>query len=120
MTIDNHDAYIETAPENMRGLLRTIRSALAQALPGAGEVMKYDMPGFAIEGTVIAGYAAFSKQSGLYVDPAAIAEHAAEIAALGLKATKTGITFSPGKPVSEELVAKLARSSRRAKGFDEA
>ncbi len=79
--------------------------------------MKYDMPGFQIEGTIIAGYAAFSKQCGLYVDPGAIAAHADEIAASKLKATKTGVTFSASHPITDELVEKLAVSSRSEKGF---
>ena len=79
--------------------------------------MKYDMPGFQIGETIIAGYAAFSKQCGLYVDPGAIAAHADEIASLKLKATKTGVTFSINRPITGELVEKLAMSSRSKKGF---
>lgn len=71
-----------------------MRAQLSHALPDADEVMKYDMPGFQIEGTVVAGYAAFSKQCGLYVDPGAIAVLADEIASSKLRATKTGVTFS--------------------------
>lgn len=79
--------------------------------------MKYDMPGFQIEGTIIAGYAAFSKQCGLYVDPGAIAAYAGEIESLKLKATKTGVTFSVSNPITDELVEKLAISSRKKKGL---
>jgi uncharacterized protein YdhG (YjbR/CyaY superfamily) len=114
---DNHDAYIAAAPEPFRVLLGQLRAQLSRALPDAEEVIKYDMPGFQIEDTIIAGYAAFSKQCGLYVDPGAIAAHADEIAALKLKATKTGITFSVSKPIPGELVEKLAVSSRSKKGF---
>ncbi|KUL94012.1 hypothetical protein DK26_20020 [Bosea sp. WAO] len=115
--IDDHDAYIATAPEPFRAMLDRLRAQLSQALPDAKEIMKYDMPGFQIEETIIAGYAAFSKQCGLYVDPGAIAAHADEIAALKLRATKTGVTFSLSKPITDELVEKLALSSRTAKGF---
>lgn len=114
---DDHDAYIAAAPEPFRALLGQLRAQLAQALPDAAEVIKYDMPGFQIEDTIIAGYAAFSKQCGLYVDPGAIAAHADEIAALKLKATKTGITFTVSKPITADLVEKLAVSSRRKKGL---
>jgi uncharacterized protein YdhG (YjbR/CyaY superfamily) len=114
---DSHDAYIAAAPEPFRAMLPQLRAQLARALPGAAEVMKYDMPGFEIDGTVVAGYAAFSKQCGLYVDPAAIAAHADEIAALKLNATKTGVTFSERRPITDALVEKLAKSSRQAKGF---
>ena len=114
---DSHDAYIAAAPKQFRVMLGQLRAQLMRALPDAEEVMKYDMPGFQIEGTIVAGYAAFSKQCGLYVDPGAIAAHADEIASLKLKATKTGVTFSVSKPITDELVKKLAVSSRSKKGL---
>lgn len=106
-----HDAYIAAAPEQFRAMLDRLRAVLSRALPDAKEVIKYDMPGFQIEDTIVAGYAAFSRQCGLYVDPGAIAAHADEIASLKLKATKTGVTFSTSKPITDELVEKLAVSS---------
>ncbi len=117
MKNDAHDAYIAAAPESFRDMLGQLRAGLTRALPGAQEVMKYDMPGFQIEDKIIAGYAAFSKQCGLYVDPGAIAAHADQIASLKLKASKTGITFSAKTPITDELIEKLAISSRRMKGF---
>ena len=75
------------------------------------------MAGFQIEETIIAGHAAFSKKCGLYVDPGAIAAHAKQIASLNLKATRTGVTFSASKPIPDDLVEKLAVSSRGEKGF---
>jgi uncharacterized protein YdhG (YjbR/CyaY superfamily) len=71
------------------------------------------MHGFGIGKSIIVGYAAFSKQCGLYVTKGAIAAHADDIAAIGLKATKTGVTFSPSKPISDELIAMLALASRK-------
>jgi uncharacterized protein YdhG (YjbR/CyaY superfamily) len=115
--IDNHDAYIAAAPEQFRAMLGQLRAHLSRALPDAKEVIKYEIPGFQIEETIIAGYAAFTKQCGLYVDPGAIAAHAGEIASLKLKATKTGVTYSLSKPITDELVEKLAVSSRSKKGF---
>jgi uncharacterized protein YdhG (YjbR/CyaY superfamily) len=115
--LGSHDAYIDAAPEQFRDMLSRLRAQLSRTLPDAEEVMKYDMPGFQIGDTIVAGYAAFSKQCGLYVDPGAIAAHADEIASLKLKATKTGITFSEKNPISDELVEKLAFGSRDAKGL---
>ncbi|MGL4235752.1 iron chaperone [Tabrizicola sp.] len=114
---ESHEAYIAAAPEQFRAMLGHLRAQLARALSDAEEVIMYDMPGFQIEGTVVAGYAAFSKQCGLYVDPGAIAAHADEIAALKLKATKSGVTFSESRPIPAELVEKLAVSSRSSKGL---
>lgn len=111
--IADHDAYIAQAPEGLRPLLGRLRTQLASALPDAEEVIAYKMPGFRIGQIIVAGYAAFSKQCGLYIAPSAIASHADDIAAAGLKSTKTGITFSPRQPIHDGLVEKLALASRR-------
>jgi uncharacterized protein YdhG (YjbR/CyaY superfamily) len=108
----DHDAYIAAAPEAFQPLLVRLRNQLAKALPDAEEVIAYDLPGFGFGKSIIAGYAAFSKQCGLYVSKGAIAAHADDIASAGLKATKTGVTFSLRKPIPEELVEKLALASR--------
>lgn len=112
-----HDDYIAAAPEQFHALLSHLRAQLSRALPDAEEVIKYNMPGFQIDETIVAGYAAFTKQCGLYVDSGAIAAHADEIASLKLKATKTGVTFSVSKPITDELIEKLAISSRSIKGL---
>ena len=110
----DHDAYIAAAPEALRPLLIHLRAQLSQTLPDVDEVIRYDMPGFG--SPIIAGYAAFSKQCGLYVSKGAISAYANDIAAAGLKATKTGVTFSPGKPIPDQLVAALALYSRKELG----
>lgn len=114
---EDHDAYIAAASEPFRPLLVQLRAQLADALPECEEIIAYDMPGFAIGKAIIAGYAGFSKQCGLYVANGAITAHADEIAAAGLKATKTGVTFSPKKPLPEALVIKLAQTSLKETGF---
>ncbi|REJ79505.1 MAG: DUF1801 domain-containing protein [Acidobacteria bacterium] len=113
----DHDAYILAAPEQFRPLLTKLRAQLAKALPDVEEVIAYNMPGFGLGESIIAGYAAFSKQCGLYVSRGAISAHADEIAAAGLKATKTGVTFSPRKPIPDKLVEKLALASRKELGL---
>lgn len=109
----DHDTYIANAPEELRPLLVRLRAQLARALPDAEEIIAYKMPGFRIGKSIVAGYAAFSKQCGLYVAPSAIKSHADDIAAAGLKSTKTGITFSPANPIPDALVKKLALASRK-------
>jgi uncharacterized protein YdhG (YjbR/CyaY superfamily) len=115
-TAADHDTYIAAAPEPFQPSLKRLRALLAGTLPDAEEIVAYDMPGFTVGGSVVASYAAFSRQCGLYLRPGAVAEHAEEIAAAGLKATKTGITFSPRKPIPDDLVERLALASRRDAG----
>jgi uncharacterized protein YdhG (YjbR/CyaY superfamily) len=112
-----HDAYIAAAPEVFQPLLVGLRAKLAKALPDAEEIIAYDMPGFGFGKSTIAGYAAFSKQCGLYVSKGAITANADEITAAGLKSTKTGVTFSVRKPIPDELVTKLAHASREELGL---
>lgn len=112
-SIADHDSYIAAAPEAFRPVLNHLRDLLRRALPDAEEMTAYDMPGFRVRGTVVASYAAFSKQVGLYVLAPAISDHADEIAAAGLRASKTGVTFPPRKPVPDDLVTRLARASRK-------
>lgn len=113
----DHDAYIAAAPEELRPLLQRLRSQLARTLADADAVIAYNMPGFRIGRTIVAGYAAFARQCGLYVSPGAIGSLADEIAKAGLKASKTGVTFSPGRPIPDELIDRLARASRKDHGL---
>ena len=113
----DHDTYIAQAAEPLRPLLEGLREQLARVLPDAAEIIAYNMPGFRIGETIVVGYAAFSKQCGIYVAKAAITAHAAEIASCGLKASKTGVTFSPAKPIPDVLVEKLALASRADHGL---
>jgi uncharacterized protein YdhG (YjbR/CyaY superfamily) len=113
----SHDAYIAAAPEHLRPLLKNLRAQLSRTLTGAEEVIAYNMPGFRIGKTIVAGYAAFTKQCGIYVSSAAIRSLAGDIAAAGLKATKSGVTFSPDSPIPDELIEKLARASRKDHGL---
>lgn len=110
-TIADHDSYIAATSEEFHPVLIHLRELLRRALPDAEEMAAYDMPGFRVGGTVVASYAAFSKQIGLYVLAPAIADHGEEIAAAGYRASKTGLTFPPRKPPPDDLVTRLARTS---------
>ncbi|GAB3675889.1 iron chaperone [Saccharopolyspora tripterygii] len=110
--MSDHDAYIAGAAEGLRPLLEQVRTQLSASLPDADEVVKYNMPGFQVGSSIVAGYGAFSRQCGLYLSPGAITGLADDIAAAGLKASKTGVTFSARKPIPDDLVRRLAQASR--------
>ena len=84
MAISDHDAYIAAAPEKFQPSLQRLRTIPGSVLPDADEMVAHHMPGFSIDGTVVAGYAAFSRQCGLYLQAEALSEHAEEIVAAGV------------------------------------
>ena len=111
-TIQTHDDYIAQAPKHLQSILEECRHQLREILPDAEETVKYNMPGFSIDDEVIVGYAAFSKQCGIYLRPEAIAAFSNELVAAGFQPTKTGVKFSPENPIPTELLTKLVKSSR--------
>lgn len=115
--IADHDAYIAAAQEDLQPQLKKMRALLSRTLPDAEEIIAYNMPGYRIGKTIVAGYAAFTKQCGLYVSHGAIKALADVIAGAGLKASKTGVTFSPNKPIPDSLVENLAKASRKDHGL---
>lgn len=104
----DHNDYIAAAAAPLQPLLIEVRGWLAEALPEAAEIISYNMPGFAIGDSAVAGYAAFSKQCGIYVSGETINACADAITAAGLEATKNGVKFSPKKPIPRHLVEAMA------------
>ena len=112
---DTHETYIAAAPEQLRDILGQLREQLPRALPNAEEVIKYDMLGFQIQNTMIVGYAAFGKRCGLCFDLGTVVAHADKMGSSKPKPGETGVTFSASKPVADDLVQKLAPTSRSQK-----
>lgn len=108
-----HEEYIDAAPERFRPVLRSLRASVAASLPDAVEVVAYGMPGFRAGETTVIGYAAFSKQCGLYLPAEAIAECADALATAKVRFTKTGVTFTDARPLPDDLLAALLAAARR-------
>ena len=53
------DAYLAELPEPKRSSLEQLRRSIREVIPEAEECMSYGLPGFKIEGKVVAGFAAF-------------------------------------------------------------
>lgn len=115
-----HADYIEEAAEPLKPLLQNLYEQLRAALPDADEIIAYNMPGFSLNDKIVAGYAAFSKQCGLYVAHDAIDALREDLIAIGLKPTKTGVTFSPKKPLPDQMIQNLAFASLKANGVEQA
>lgn len=104
----SHDAYLAARPPDQRACLQALREQLALLLPQAEEVISYAMPGFRIGRHVIAGYAGFARNCGYYPHSGnIIPAFDAELTGLGLRHTPGAISFTPARPLPEDLVARL-------------
>jgi uncharacterized protein YdhG (YjbR/CyaY superfamily) len=101
------DDYLAALPEDQRACLSDLRALIAHHLPDATECLSYAMPGFRHPGgKMVAGYAAFSRHLGLYPHSGGVIPQLAEACA-GFKTSKSGILFTPGRPLPEALVLRI-------------
>jgi uncharacterized protein YdhG (YjbR/CyaY superfamily) len=102
------DAYLAARPEDQRAALQALRDLLRSCLPEAEEVISYAMPGFRLGRKVVAGYAGFAKNCGYYPHSGnIIPAYAAELDRLGFRHTDGAISFTPAKPLPNDLVRRL-------------
>lgn len=66
MSIAEVDAYIQAQPEPQRTQLEKLRSQILKVIPQAEQCMSYGMPGFRVNGVVVAGFASYTKHLGYY------------------------------------------------------
>ena len=60
------DAYIQAQPEPQRSTLEALRVQILNVVPDAEQCISYAMPGFRVNGKVVAGFAAYKKHIGYY------------------------------------------------------
>ena len=100
------DAYINALPEPKRGTLNEVRRRILAVIPDAEQKISYKMPAFAVNGKVIAGFAAFKNHL-------AYLPHSGRIFT-GLERELEGFVRTPGslhfpvdQPLAQELIAAL-------------
>lgn len=59
MSSDEITAYLDMIDEPKRATLSRLRDTIMEVIPEAEQGMSYKVPAFSLEGTVIAGFAAF-------------------------------------------------------------
>jgi uncharacterized protein YdhG (YjbR/CyaY superfamily) len=100
------DAYLETVPAVHREVLSALRARILDALPEADAGISYRVPAFRLNGAVVAGFASFTNHmSYLPFSGSVLSELSKEIA--GYTHTKSALHFTPGNPLSDDLVERL-------------
>lgn len=66
MSTQEIDAYIQAQPEPQRSTLMHLREQILAVIPDAEQCISYAMPGFRVNGKVVAGFASYKKHIGYY------------------------------------------------------
>jgi uncharacterized protein YdhG (YjbR/CyaY superfamily) len=102
------DEYIATHPEDMQAILQRVRRTIRKAVPGAEEVISYQIPTYKLHGGPVLYFAGWKRHYSLY--PAT--DHLVEAFKDELapyKASKGTIRFPLSQPVPVTLIARIAK-----------
>jgi uncharacterized protein YdhG (YjbR/CyaY superfamily) len=104
------DAYIASAPKEVQGKLKELRTAIKQVAPTAKERISYGMPYYEYKGRL--AYFAFAKSHiGLYIPPPVIEEHKSELK--NYETAKSTIRFPLDKSLPFALIKKLIKAKMK-------
>jgi uncharacterized protein YdhG (YjbR/CyaY superfamily) len=102
------DEYVASQPEAARRALVRVRSAIRRAMPGADEVISYQIPAYTIDGRAVLYFAGWKQHFSLYPSTARLVEAFGDRLA-GYEISKGTIRFPLDEPVPARLVADIAR-----------
>jgi uncharacterized protein YdhG (YjbR/CyaY superfamily) len=112
VSAEDVDAYVRALEEPKRSTLEALRLTILELLPGAEQVISYNVPAFRIEGGIVAGFAAFkSHLSYLPFSGSVLTQLAHELE--GYTMTKSALHFPVDRPLSKTLVKKLIAARLR-------
>ena len=102
------DEYIAAQPETVRSVLERVRSAIRKALPGAEEIISYQIPAFKLHGDPVLYFAGWRQHYSLY--PAKdhlVAAFKDDLAPY--QVSKATIRFPFSRPVPVKLIERIAK-----------
>jgi uncharacterized protein YdhG (YjbR/CyaY superfamily) len=100
------DDYIASFPADVQVMLREVRRAIHEAVPGAEDGIRYNMPVVRVDGSYVVHYAGWKKHIGLYPVPALDEPLEHEVAPY--RAAKDTLRFPLRDPLPYDLIRKLA------------
>jgi uncharacterized protein YdhG (YjbR/CyaY superfamily) len=102
------DDYLELQPWAARGVLETVRGAIRKAVPGAEEVISYQMPAYKLTAGIVIYFAGWKKHYSLYPASAELVEAFKEELA-GYEISKGTIRFPLSLPVPVKLIGNIVK-----------
>jgi uncharacterized protein YdhG (YjbR/CyaY superfamily) len=106
-TLKSVDAYIKSAPKEVRGKLVQLRKIIKSVAPKAEEKISYGMPYYGYKGRLV--YFAFAKKHiGIYIPTPVLQEHKSELK--GYSTAAATVRFPLNKKLPVALIKKLVRA----------
>jgi uncharacterized protein YdhG (YjbR/CyaY superfamily) len=104
----NVDEYISAQPETAQLVLQLVRSALRKALPGAEEVISYNIPAYRLHGEIVLYFAGWKQHYSFYpVGDRMVAAFKDQLASYMV--SKGTIRFPLSEPVPVKLIERIAK-----------
>src|SRR5256885_12191708 len=101
------DDYIATQPEAAQAILERVRSAIRHAVPGAEEVISYQIPAYKLHGGTMLFFAGWKRHYSLYPAGDDLVEAFHDDLA-PYQARKGTIRFPLSQPVPAQLTERIA------------
>jgi uncharacterized protein YdhG (YjbR/CyaY superfamily) len=102
------DQYIASQPETARGVLECVRSTIRKALPGAEEIISYQIPAFKLHGGPVLYFAGWKQHYSLYpANDLLVAAFKDDLAPY--QVNKATIRFPLSQPVPVRLIGRIAK-----------
>jgi uncharacterized protein YdhG (YjbR/CyaY superfamily) len=100
------DDYLASLAEPQRTVLAELRQTITELVPEAQECISYGLPAYQLDGTTIAGFAAFKNHLSYLPHSGSVLDVLGD--ELGdFQGTKGSLHFSTGRPLPRRLVARL-------------
>jgi len=102
------DEYIATHPGDVQAILQRVRSTIRKAVPGAEEVISYQLPAYRLHGGPVIYFAGWKQHYSLYpATDRVVAAFKKDLAPY--KVSKGTIRFPLSEPVPVKLIAGIAK-----------
>lgn len=102
------DEYIASQPEATQAVLERVRSIIANAVPGAEEVISYQIPAYKLRGQAVLYFAGWKQHYSLYPATAPLAKaFKSDLAPYDV--SKGTIRFPLGEKVPAKLIERIAK-----------
>lgn len=111
------DEYLAGLPTEKRAALEHLRTSILAVVPDAEQCLSYSMPGFRVQGQVVAGFAAFKNHLSYFPHSGSVRDALGDELA-GYAGSKGTVQFPIDEPLPDHLVRRLIETKMNQLGLD--